>query len=120
MASINSITLVGKVIGHPKPHQTKYSKYLEVKLQTEDTWRSDISKEYKVVTEVHTVRLYGKLAERTVEELEPNDKIYVEGSIKTIEKMKHVNVRTFRLMAKRSPGDLLPPDVTIEPQGKWN
>ncbi len=113
MASINSITLVGKVIGLPKPHQTKYSKYLEVKLQTEDTWQT--GQEYKIVTEVHTVRLYGKLAERTVEELEPNDKIYVEGSIKTIEKMKHVNVRTFRLMAKRSPGDLPPPVVTI-----WN
>ena len=118
MASINLITLIGKVVGYPKPHQTKYSKYLEVQLQTEDTWK--VGQEYKIVPEQHTVRLYGKLAEETIGELEPNDTIYVEGSIKTIEKMKHVNVRTFRLMAKRSPGDLLPPDVTIEPKGKWN
>ena len=118
MVSVNSIALIGKVVDHPRLQQTKYTKYLEVNIQTEDTWQT--GKDYKVITEIHTARLYSKLGERNIDELEANDVIYVEGSMKTIEKRKHINVRTFRLIAKRSPGDLLPSDVTIEPKGKWN
>lgn len=118
MPSVNSIALIGKVINQPKIEHTQYNRYLSIELLTHDVWR--IGTEHKAIKEVHKLRLYGALVDRYSTELEANDIIYVDGSIKTIDQLKHISVRTFRLIAKRSPGDLLPPDVTLETQDKWS
>ena len=117
MPSVNNIALIGKVIGQPKLEEGQYSRYLIIKVQTEETVKA--GSEYTLTAQQHTLRLYGRRVDYFHQELEPNDIIYADGSIKTIDKVKHINVRTFRLIAKRSPGDLLPPDVTLEPKGKW-
>lgn len=117
MPSVNNIALIGKVIGQPKLEEGQYTRYLVVKIQTQETVK--VGSEYSLTVQKHTLRLYGRRVDYYHQELEPNDIIYAEGSIKTFDKLKHINVKTFRLIAKRSSGDLLPPDVTLEPKGKW-
>lgn len=117
MPSVNNIVLIGKVIGQPTVEGDQYTQYLNIKIQTEETIRTGT--EYTLTTQQHTLRLYGRRVDYYHQELEPNDMVYVEGSIKTINKVKHINVKIFRLLAKRSSGDLLPPDVTLQPKNKW-
>ena len=116
MHSVNNIQLIGKVIYEPVLEETAHTRFLLVRLLTYNLYH--IGTQYKAENETHSLRLYGSKINNYIQEIEPADVIYVEGSIKTYQKLKHIHVTKIRILVKRSPDDLLPPDVTIKPTFK--
>ena len=111
MPSVNRIELIGKVVNDIELVNADDS-YLQIQLQTHDIWYT--GKEHQASFESHTLRLYGMKAEYYQNELEPNDMIYVYGSIQSKEKLKYISVQVLELLFKRSSADLLPPDVSLD------
>ena len=117
MPSVNNIELIGRIVNDIELVNAEDS-YLQVQLQTHDIWYTGT--QHQAVFECHTLRLYGLKADYYQNELEPNDMVYVYGSIKSTDTLKYISVQVFELLFKRSPGDLLPPDVALDSKAKWS
>ena len=133
MASINRITLIGNVGQAPELKAAGSGQYARWTMATNENYQ-DRQGTWKTDTEWHSIKLWGRGAERAVTQIKKGSLIYVEGALRSFEyegkRLWEVKALTWRLLDGRSdeqaPGELLGPEstswptnATLEPNTKW-
>lgn len=79
---VNKAILVGCVGQDPTIHNFENGIVASFSLATKETYK-DKNGEKKTITEWHSIKMFGKLAELAEKYIKKGNNIYVEGSIKT-------------------------------------
>lgn len=117
-ASLNRVTLIGRVGGNVEVRQAGQTQVANVSLATTKTIRSQ-DKDPREETEWHNLTFWGKKAEIAQKYVSKGTKLYVEGEIKHREKdgkkYDSITVQEFVIMSSPTAKPAAPPKPVPPP-----